>query len=129
MENNMKSITNDVEVLWKDTKRIFGMPISFTKYALIRKEGQWIKLVEESGFLSTNIEEIMLFRVDDVGVFQSLGGKMFGVGSVDVYCKDASCDVLTLKNIKNPYKVKNLIADLVERDKRERNIRYSEVQY
>ncbi len=125
----MKSIVNGVEVLWKDTKRILGMPISFTKYAIIRKPGQWVKLVEESGVLSTNIEEVLLYRVDDLGVYQSLGGKMFGVGNVDVYCKDASCNVLTLKNIKNPYKVRNLLSDLVEQDKQERKIRYSEVQY
>ncbi len=125
----MKSITKNVEVLWKDTKRIFGMPLSFTKYAIISKPGQWVKLVEESGVLSTNVEEVMAYRVDDVGVYQSVFGKLFNVGNVEVYCKDASTDVLVFKNVKNPYQVKDLITDIVERERKARNIHYSEVQY
>ncbi len=125
----MKSITKGVEVLWQDTKRIMGMPISFTKYAIIRKPGHWVKLVEETGVLSTNVEEVMLYRVDDLGVYQSVFGKMFGVGNVEVYCRDASCEVLVLKNIKKPHEVKTLLSDLVEEERRNKNIRYSEVQY
>lgn len=126
----MKSISNNVNIIWQDTKRIFGMPISFTKYAIIEaKSGEWIKIVEESGVLSTNVEEVMAYRVDDVGVFQSATAKLFGVGNVEIYCKDASTDVLVLKNIKNPYKVKDIITDIVERERRKRGIRYSEVQY
>lgn len=125
----MKSITKGVEVVWKDTKRIMGLPISFTKYAILRKPGHWVKLVEESGVLSTNIEEVMLYRVDDLGVFQSLSNKMFGVGNVEVYCRDASCDVLVLKNIKKPHEVKAILSDLVEEERRNRKVAYSEIQY
>ena len=125
----MKSVTKGVEVLWQDTKRILGFPISFTKYAILRKPGQWVKLVEESGVLSTNVEEVMLYRVDDLGVYQSVTNKMFGVGNVEVYCHDASIDVLVLKNIKKPHEVKALLSDLIEEERKHRNVRYSEVQY
>lgn len=125
----MKSITRDVEVLWKDTKRILGMPLSFTNYAIISKPGQWVKIVEESGVLSTHVEEVMAYRVDDVSVYQSFFGKLFGVGTVEIYCKDASTDVLVLKNVKRPYEVKSLLTDVVERERGSRNIHYSEVQY
>lgn len=125
----MKSITKGVEVLWKDTKRIMGLPISFTKYAIIRKPGHWVKLVEESGVLSTNVEEVMLYRVDDLGVFESVTNKMFGVGNVEVYCRDSSCDVLVLRNIKKPHEVKALLTDLVEEERRNRKVGYSEIQY
>ena len=125
----MKSVTKGVEVIWQDTKRIMGMPISFTKYAIIRKRGKWIKIVEETGILTTNVEEVMLYRVDDLGVFQSVGGKMFGVGNVDIYCHDSSCEVLTLKNIKDPYKVKEILTDLIEEERKNKNVHYSEVQY
>lgn len=126
----MKSITKNVNVVWKDTKHIFGLPISFTNYAIIEaKSGDWVKIVEETGVLSTNVEEVMAYRVDDIGVFQSVGAKMFGVGNVEIYCKDASVDILVLKNIKNPYKVKDMLTDIVERERKKRNIRYSEVQY
>lgn len=125
----MKSVTKGVEVLWKDTKRIMGLPISFTKYAIIRKPGHWVKLVEESGVLSTNVEEVMLYRVDDLGVFESITNKMFGVGNVEVYCRDSSCDVLVLKNIKKPHEVKALLTDLIEEERRNRKVGYSEIQY
>ena len=125
----MKSFGKDVEVLWKDTKRIFGMPISFTNYAIIRKPGQWVKVVEESGIFSTHVEEILAYRIDDLGVFQSFTSKMFGVGNVEIHVDDASCQKLVLRNIAKPYEVKSLLTDLVEQERANRGVRYSEIQY
>ena len=125
----MKSITKDVEVLWKDCKRHMGLPISFTQYAVIRKPGKWTKIVEESGFTTTHIEEVLMYRVDDLDVFQSLTDKMFNVGTITVYCKDASCDKLYLKNVKDPFKVKEIISDLIEEERKKKNILYSEIQH
>lgn len=125
----MKSFGKDVEVLWKDTKRIFGMPLSFTNYAIIRKPGQWVKIVEETGIFSTHVEEILAYRVDDLGVFQSMTAKLFGVGNVEIHVDDASCDKLVLRNIKKPYEVKSLLNDLVEQERMNRRVYYSEIQH
>ncbi len=105
------------------------MPISFTHYAIIQKPGKWVKIVEESGVLSTHVEEVLAYRVDDLSVFQSLSGKLFGVGNVEIYCQDASCDTLVFKNIKDPYKVKNILTDVVEEQRAQRNVHYSEIQH
>lgn len=118
---------SDVEILWQDKKRYFGLPISFTRYALIMKPGLYVKLVCVKGWLSTNVEEVMAYRVDDISVRQSVTDRLFGVGSIDVYCKDATCEVLHIQSVKNPIKVKELLNDEVEKDKINRGMRYGEM--
>jgi len=123
----MAKFEKDVKILWKDKKRHFGMPISFTEYYLLEKPSKWLKLVEISGLLHTNVEEVLLFRVDDLGIYESMFQKLYGVGTVNVYVRDASCNVLSLMNIKNPMQVKNLISEKVDEDRQRRGVRYSEL--
>ena len=120
---------NDIEVVWSDRKRWCGLPLSFTKYSIIKKEGYWIKLVREMGFLHREVEEVQMYRIDDTSVYRSMTNMMWGVGTIDVYCNDASCNVLKLERVKNPNQVRNIINDLVEEDRRNRNVRQSEVQH
>ena len=123
----LKGFGDDVEILWQDKKRIFGLPISFTTYALICKPGLYTKIVRVTGLLSTNIEEVHAYRVDDIGCHQSIGDRLLNVGTVDIYCKDASCDVLRLEKIKNPIKVKQMINDKVETERALKGMRYAEM--
>ena len=120
---------SSAEIVWKDRKRHFGMPLSFTRYQIIRREGEYAKLVNINGFLSTKSEEVNLYRVDDFDVYQSITDRMFGVGTVTVYCRDASCDKLVLKNVKNPYKVRELLNKLVLEDRRRVGVKHSEMQF
>ncbi len=126
--NVEKKFGRGVELLWKDTKRFCGMPITFTKYYLIEKKGQWIKLVQESGMLSTNMEEAQMYRVDDFSVFESMTDKLFGVGNIKVYIDDASGESIDIVNVKNVTWVKELLSECVERDRRNRGVRYNEFQ-
>ena len=119
----------EAEVLWQDRKRWCGLPWSFTKYSVIRKYGEYAKLVNIVGFLSSHSEEVNLYRVDDFEVHQSLIDKMFGVGTVTVYCKDATCDKLVLRNIKNPYRVRELLNKLVLEDRQRVGVRQTEMQF
>ena len=120
---------NDVEVIWSDRKRYLGLPISFTKYSILRKEGKWIKLVREMGFLHTEVEEIQMYRIDDLNVFESLSHKIFGVGNIEVYCNDATCNKLVITRVKQPMQVRNTLNDLIEEDRKNRRVIQSEVQY
>ncbi len=126
MKANMYDST--AEVLWSDRKRWCGLPWSFTRYMIIRKQGQFAKLVNINGFLTSHSEEINLYRVDDLEVYQSITDKMFGVGTITVYCKDASCDKLILKNVKDPYKVRQLLDHLVNEDRARVGVRHTEMQ-
>ena len=125
----MSRFGDDVEVIWSDRKRYLGLPISFTKYSLLRKPGKWIKLVREMGLLSTEVEEIQAYRIDDMNVYRSLVHKIFGVGNVEVYCNDATCDKLILTKIKDPNRVRNIINDLIEEDRANRKVHQSEIQH
>lgn len=123
----MNHYGKDVKTIWKDTKRIFGLPISFTHYSLITKPGKWTKIVRKMGLLHTEIEEIMVYRIDDVGIFQPLTGKLLGVGNVEISSEDDSCPNLVLRKIKNPHKVYNLISETVESERALHNVRFSEI--
>lgn len=124
----MKRYDPDAELIWQDRKRWCGLPLSFTRYALFKKKDEYAKLVNMNGLLTTTTEEINLYRVDDIEVFQSLSNKIFGVGSITIYCKDASCEKLVIKRIKDPFKVKNIIEELVIEDRERVGVTYGEWQ-
>ena len=118
----------DAQVMWHDRKRWCGLPWSFTRYSIVKKEGEYAKLVNINGLLSSHSEEVNLYRVDDFEVYQSLIDKLFGVGTVTVYCKDATCDKLILRNVKNPFRVRELLNKLVLEDRKRVGLRQTEMQ-
>lgn len=115
MKNNMQKI-------WSDKKRILGMPISFTKYSLSTD-----RLFIDQGLIQLKCDEILLYRIRDLSMKQSLGQRIFGVASIIVYSSDKSSPVLELKNVKNAYNVKELIHENVEKMKIERRMRVGEI--
>ena len=124
----MKNIISG-KVIWEDRKRYFGLPISFTRYKIVKQDEMYAKLMNINGFLTTKIEDVNLYRVDDLSVHQSLTNKIFGVGSITVYCRDASCDKIVLRNVKNPYNVYQLLIKMVAEDRKRVGLRQSEIQY
>ncbi len=111
-----------IEYLWKDRKRFFGMPLSFTRYRL---SGD--RLFCETGFFNVQSDEVLLYRVRDLRLTMSLGQRIFGVGTVCVISSDKSIPHLDLKNIKAPREVKELIHKNVEAAKDKRRIRATEL--
>ena len=57
----------NIEYIWRDRKRYFGMPISFTRYGLSED-----RLFLSVGFLNIKDEEILLYRVRDINTSRSL---------------------------------------------------------
>ena len=98
------------------------MPISFTRYALSED-----RLFLRRGLLNVRHDEIVLYRVRDLRVSVSLWQRIFGVGSVTVVSTDKSIPELTLKNIRQPNEVKELIHEHVEKMKIERRMRIGEM--
>ncbi len=121
-----KNLYKDAEILWKDRKRFMGMPLSFTRYRIIKKPGKWIKLIGDVGFLHSEVEEINLFRIEDIKVYQSFANKFWGVGTLTIYSKDRSTPEYSVIKIKDPYKVRSLITELLEEDRSTRNMVVSE---
>ena len=111
-----------IEYLWKDRKRRFGMPLSFTRYRLSED-----RLFCETGFLNLKSDEVLLYRVQDLELSMRLGQRIFGVGTVCVHSSDKTMPHLDLKNVKNPREVKELIHQSVEQAKDKRRMRATEV--
>ena len=118
----LAKLVSKIVAIWHDRKRILGMPISFTRYALSED-----RLFLKRGFLNVRHDEILLYRVRDLRVSVSLLQRIFGVGSVTVVSTDKSIPELTLKNIRQPNEVKELIHEHVEKMKIERRMRIGEM--
>ncbi len=114
------------KIIWKDRKRWCGMPLSFTRYYIVEKEDAWLKLFSSVGLFSNEDNEVNFFRIFDISLYQSFFDKIFGVGSITLYVNDESTDKIIIKKIKNPYKVRNLIASLVEEERQKHGFRLTE---
>jgi len=125
---NVRKYGDNTELLWHDRKRYFGLPISFTRYALIRKGDEWFKIFAEIGLLYTQIDEVNLYRIKDISLHQSLGDKIFGTGTVTLYSNDASAPVFSLRHVKDPFRVRELLSNHIEKQRQLRGIRVSELQ-
>ncbi|MBQ7264760.1 MAG: PH domain-containing protein [Firmicutes bacterium] len=112
---------DDINYIWKDKKRILGLPISFTRYAMNDD-----RLFYSKGLFTTEEKEIMLYRVRDISLKLTLFQKLFGVGSIHLYSSDTDLKNFEIRNIKNPRKVKELIHRQVELKKEEKGINITE---
>lgn len=111
-----------ISYLWRDRKRHFGLPLSFTRYALSED-----RLFVSEGFLNLKDDEVLLYRVRDIDTSRSLWQRLFGVGTVVVISSDRTMPNLVLKNIKDPLMVKELIHRQVEENKIRRRVRFGEI--
>jgi len=118
----MAKLISKIVELWHDRKRILGLPITFTRYALSED-----RLFLKRGFLNVKQDEILLYRIRDLRVTVNLWQRIFGVGTVTVVSTDKSIPELQLKNIKQPNEVKELIHEYVEKMKIERRMRVGEM--
>ena len=111
-----------IQYIWKDRKRILGMPITFTRYRLSED-----RLFCEKGFLNIKQDEVLLYRVRDLQLNMSLGQRIFGVGTICVVSSDKSVPHMDFVNVKDPRNVKELIHRSVEEAKDQRRMRTMEV--
>lgn len=110
------------KLIWKDRKRILGLPLTFTRYAMSED-----RLFMSTGFLTIRDEEILLYRLRDISMSRTLGQRLFNVGTLEVASSDKSDPVLKLVNIKHPGLVKELLHEQAEHSKMRRRVRFSEV--
>ena len=118
----MAKVLASIKELWHDRKRYFGLPWSFTRYALSED-----RLFLRRGFFNIRQDEIVLYRVRDLRVTQNLWQRIFGVGTIRVISTDKSIPELIIKNVKQPFEVKELIHSTVEELKIKRRMRVGEM--
>ena len=108
--------------IWKDRKRFWGMPLSFTRYAMSED-----RLFFSVGFFSVQDEELLLYRVRDISIKRNIWQRICGVGTINVASSDKSTPQLLLKNVKHPMDVKELLHSNVEECKIKRRMRFGEM--
>jgi len=94
-----------------------GLPWNFTRYVLTDK-----KLIVRTGFLNIKEEKIELYRIVDMSMSHPLGQRIFGCGTINLMSKDVSSPTISLKEVKDPYTVHNLLEDTIEKQKKEYNV-------
>ena len=126
VDMNTHKFGEGTKIIWKDRKRWCGLPLSFTRYYIVEKEDAWLKLFSSIGLFSNEDNEVNFFRIFDISLYQSFFDKIFGVGSITLYVNDESTEKIIIKKVKNPYKVRNLIASLVEEERQKHGFRLTE---
>lgn len=110
------------DILWTDKKRpFFGLPLSFTRYTLTKD-----KLIITVQFLCLHEEEIRLYRIMDVTLKQSLLQRLFGVGTIHCCSVDVSSPEFDISSVRMPRKVRDMLSEAVDTQRKERNVTSSE---
>ncbi len=108
---------------WKDRRRLaIGLPWTFDRFRLTKE-----KLLIVTGFFNIKEEEIKLYRVIDLELTKTFGQRIFGMGTVVVKSSDKTLPQAILKNIKHPNYVKDLISELVEKERMAKRVINSEM--
>lgn len=118
----------DCEIIWHDRKRYFGLPISFYRYYIVKKEGEWVKFFRHKGFLSAIIDDINVYRCFDVTLIVTLTDKIFRTGTIEISSNDAHAPQFHMRHITNPYKVRDLISSMIEIERKKKRIGITEFQ-
>ena len=99
----------NAELVWKDRRRRWGLPWSFTVYALTQD-----KLLIDSGIFNKTLEEVLLYRVIDLTIKRSFIQRIFRLGTIHCCTRDKSTPEFDIINIRNVVATKELISQTIE---------------
>ena len=107
------------EILWRARKRLtfFGLPWTFTVYRLTND-----RLLIKTGFFTTREDEVRLYRILDISLKRTLIQKLFGLGTIQCHSSDKTMGHFEIINVKHSYDVKNLLSDLIEKERMEKRV-------
>jgi hypothetical protein len=117
MEEERKETEKTSEIVWKDRKHFMWFPFSFVKYKI-----QNGRLYKDMGLFTTVSDEVMLYRIVDITMVRTLSQKIFGTGTLLVATRVNREEIVKLENIKHPKETKDMISDLVEKERAEKNV-------
>ena len=110
-------IKKTAPILWKDRKHYLWFPFSFTKYWV-----QDCRLHVSRGLFNSTYDEALLYKVVDVTLVRSFAQKFFGTGTIKISLRMDKDEAIILENVKHPTQVKNYISNLVEEERRAKNV-------
>lgn len=109
---------NVSEYLWQDKKRnAIGLPWCFVRYKLTPS-----KLIIDSGLFTREEDEIWLYRITDISLRSGFFERLFGLGTIHCCSIDKTKPEFDLRRIKNARKIKEMLSEMIEKERRERHI-------
>ena len=120
--------SKDCEVIWHDRKRHLGMPLSFYRYYIVKKDDEWLKFFRHKGFFRAIIDDINVYRCFDVSLIVTFVDKIFNTGTIRIKSNDANSPVFHMRHIKNAYKVRDLISNIIEVERKKKGVGITEFQ-
>ena len=105
------------------------VPWSFTRYYIVEKKGSWLKLFTSVGLFGVQEEEVNVYRIYDLTVTQSLSNRMFNTGTITLHCQANNHETINLVRVKDPYKVRAMLQELIESERAKRGNKLSEFTY
>ncbi len=109
--------SDDERVLWR------GRPfLSPAAYYTITSERVKIR----SGLLGKTYEYIDLIRIQDLKHTQSFGERLLKIGDVTIYSHDSDQPKFTLRNVKNPENVYEILHRAVKQAREAKGMKYQE---
>ncbi len=111
--------TEQNEIVWRARKRwtFLGLPWTFTVYRLTKD-----RMLIKTGFFTTREDEVRLYRILDISLKRTLIQKIFGLGTIQCHSSDKTMGHFDIVNVKKSYDVKNLLSDLIEKERMEKRV-------
>lgn len=104
--------------IWQDKKRnVFGLPWCFVRYKLSEA-----KLIIDSGLFTRVEDEVWLYRITDITLRSSFFERLLGLGTIHCCSSDKTNPEFDLTRIKNARKVKEMLSEFVEKERRDRRV-------
>lgn len=117
---------NAERLLWRGRpSKLWSPRMAITnRYRLTDQRLRW-----EYGFIGRRVEEVDLFRINDVAIKQAAFERILGFGDITIYMTDASSGEKILHNVVGPERVKDLIRQAVRRERQRRRVIIREDMY
>ena len=111
-----------MNILWTDKKRtLLGLPLSFTTYELEEE-----RLFIRTGFFTRREDEVRLYRILDISWQQTLGQRIFYLGTIHCCSSDATMKEFDIHSVKKPREVKELLSQKVEEQRDKKRVYHRE---
>lgn len=106
-------------LLWRGRPNFLLSPIKFftQRYKLTNE-----RLMVDQGFVSRRTEEIDLYRVTDVSVYQNVLERILGRGDILVQTADATAPQKRLSEVADPDRVKDILRQAARAERQRRRV-------
>jgi len=110
---------HEFKCLWSGKKRsVFGLPLSCTKYFITEN-----KIITRTGFLNVTEDEIDIYKITDKKLSLPLFQRLCGCGTITVFSRDTDTPQKSIKCIKAPREVTDILDKQIEFMRDKYNIR------